>query len=288
MSEIRTILAGAGGGIATAATLELACRLADRFAAHLEAVHVRPDPRALFAGAVDIASPASAELVENLMREAATRAAQCRALFDEIVARHKFAQCDRPPPRLPGPSAWWRETEGNPAHLVAQQARFVDLVVLGRSDRVIHEPHSDTIEETLTRSGRPVLLAPSPAPETLGVKVALAWDGSPPAVRALAAALPFLAAAEEVLLLTAGEGRDSASLAAVDYLAWHGITTRYRHIERGPSRQVGRALLDAATAAGADLFVMGGYGQAPWREQLFGGATRTALASMPLPLLMMH
>jgi nucleotide-binding universal stress UspA family protein len=288
MSDIRTILAAASGGAATAATLELACRLADRFAAHLEVLHVRPDARTVFAGTIDIASPASTELLEGIMREAAARAAQSRALFDEIARRHKFAECLQPPPRLPGPSASWRAADGDAAHLVARHARFFDLVVLGRSDRVVHEPHSDTIEETLTRSGRPVLLAPTPAPETFGARIAIAWDGSPPAVRALAAALPFLATADEVLLLTAGAGGDDGTLAAVDYLAWHGITARYRHIDRAPSGKVGRVLLDAATEMGADLLVMGGYGQAPWRELLFGGATRTALATTPLPLLLMH
>jgi nucleotide-binding universal stress UspA family protein len=288
MSGIRTILAGAGGGAATAATLCLACRLAGRFAAHLEAVHVRPDPRAVFAGTVDIASPGSAQLIDSITREAAAGAAQSRALFDEVVARHKIAASDQPPPDLPGPSACWREAQGDAAHLVSRRARFFDLVVLGRSDRVAREPHTDTIEETLTHSGRPVLLAPSPAPKTFGTRIAIAWNGSPPAVHALAAALPLLDKAEEVLLLSAGESAEHGSLAAVDYLAWHGIVARYRGLDGGSGRQVGQALLDAATTAGADLMVMGAYGQAPWRELLFGGATRTALAAMPLPLFLMH
>ena len=107
-------------------------------------------------------------------------------------------------------------------------------------------------------------------------------------MRALAAALPFLATADEVLLLTAGEGGERGSLAAVDYLAWHGITARYQELEAGSGRHVGPALLDAAATAGADLVVMGAYGQAPWRELLFGGATRAALAATPLPLFLMH
>jgi hypothetical protein len=80
------------------------------------------------------------------------------------------------------------------------------MVVLGRSSRVVDEPSSHTIEAVLARSGRPVLLAPAHAPAEIGRFVAVAWNGSPQAVRALAASLPLLMAAESVLLITVGNG----------------------------------------------------------------------------------
>lgn len=42
---IRTILVPLSGGAATEGTTETACRLAHRFGAHIEALHVRADPR---------------------------------------------------------------------------------------------------------------------------------------------------------------------------------------------------------------------------------------------------
>jgi len=39
---------------------------------------------------------------------------------------------------------------------------------------------------------------------------------------------------------------------------------------------------------GSDLLVMGGYGHTRFREILLGGATRTVLESMTLPVLMAH
>ena len=42
---IRTILAPLSGGAASEGPVETACRLAKHFGAHLEALHVRSDPR---------------------------------------------------------------------------------------------------------------------------------------------------------------------------------------------------------------------------------------------------
>lgn len=286
--RIRTLLVAAGGGSATAGAIDLACQMARRFEAHLEGFHVLPDRRAVFAATGDIASPGSAALVDGIMAEASAKATQARAMFDQIVERHGIAHGSLPRFAAPGPSVSWREETGDASALVAARSRFCDLIVLGRSDRVMREPHSDTIEETLAHSGRPVLLAPEEAPSGVGYVIAVAWNGSPQAVRALSASLPFLEQANAVSLITAGEADAGGSAAAVDYLAWHGINAERRQLPAARGRHLGRILLDAAAAAKADLLVMGAYGHAPWREQLFGGATRAALSMMPLPLLLTH
>jgi nucleotide-binding universal stress UspA family protein len=288
--SIRTILAAASGGAASAGAVDLACQLARRFEAHVEGLHVLPDRDAIFAAAGEgIGGPVSAKLVESVLADAAAAAARTRALFDDILARHGIA-----PGGLPQlapahrPSARWHEETGDAASLVAHRGRFFDLVVLGRSGRVVRDPHSDTIEETLLHSGRPVLLSPAEPPSGIGYVVAVAWSGAPQGVRALAAALPFLEKANAVSLITVGEAAAAGGPQAIDYLAWHGVSAAHRKLAAGSARQIGRMLLDAARDCGADLLVMGAYGQAPWREQLFGGATRAALAQMPLPLLLTH
>ena len=285
--SIRTILAAASGGAATSGAIDLGCQLARRFEAHLEGFHVRPDPRSVFAATGDIAGPGSSTLVESIMAQAVAGAAEAHALFDEIIARHGIAH-GGVPQLARGPSASWREESGTAARLVAERGRFFDLVVLGRSDRVMHEPHSGTIEETLARSGRPLVLAPVEPPSGIGYVIAVAWNGSPQAVRALAAALPFLQKANAVSLITAGEEGPGGMHAAAEYLAWYGVNVERHLLPAAKGRRLGRILLQAARDVGADLLVMGAYGHAPWREQLFGGATRAALAQMPLPLLLVH
>lgn len=285
---IRTLLAAVSGGAARAGTIDLACQLARRFDAHVEGLHVRPDPRTVLAASGEIVSPGSGALVESIMEEAAAHAAETGALFDETIGRHGIPHRSVAHLAGGGPSANWREAAGSAPTEVARRGRFFDLVVLGRSDRVVHEPHSDTIEAVLAGTGRPVVLAPAEPPSGIGYVIAVAWNGSPQAVRALAAALPFLTAANAVTLMTAGDDDTAGSLAAVNYLAWHGINAELLRLPAAHGRQLGRSLLAAAVEAKADLMVMGAYGHARWREQLFGGATRAALAAMPLPLLLMH
>src|SRR5205085_1535338 len=185
-------------------------------------------------------------------------------------------------------SACWREESGYAPMLLAQRARFFDLVVLGRSERVVGGIYTDAIETAITGSGRPLLLASADAPPTVGETVAVTWNGSPEAVRALAASLPFIATARAVWLITAGANDRDSAVSAVEYLAWHGIKAQHRDLADRPGRHIGRLLLDAAQSCGADLLVMGGYGHAPWREAVFGGATREALGARTMPLLMVH
>jgi nucleotide-binding universal stress UspA family protein len=47
-------------------------------------------------------------------------------------------------------------------------------------------------------------------------------------------------------------------------------------------------LLSRAADLGADLLVIGAYGHSRVRELLLGGATRSILQSMILPVLMSH
>jgi nucleotide-binding universal stress UspA family protein len=51
---------------------------------------------------------------------------------------------------------------------------------------------------------------------------------------------------------------------------------------------VGNEILSRAFDLGADLIVMGAYGHSRMRELVLGGATRTVLESMTVPVLMSH
>jgi nucleotide-binding universal stress UspA family protein len=290
--DIRTILAAVSGGAASAGAIELACRLACRFGSHLEGYHVRLDPREMaLVGADGFGTALSGDLVELTMRDAADASAGARRLFDVAVKRHALPACDAPP--SPGTeaaplrqaSACWREETGHGATRVADRARFFDLLVLGRSSRVVDEPHSAAIEEALLASGRPVLIAPSAPPQAIGETVALAWNDSPQSARALAAAMPFLVTARAVHVLSVGDTR-AAEL--IRHLGWYGVRATADAVYPVPGVGVGELLLAAAHEQDADLLVMGGYGHAPWREALFGGATRQVIGTSLLPLLLSH
>jgi nucleotide-binding universal stress UspA family protein len=281
-----TILAAVSGGTASAGAVEIGCRLAKRFDAHIEGFHVTPDPRQfIMAAGFDV--PVTADLVDRLIEDGKQVAVKARADFEGAANRNGL-----PVGKTGGrnaPSASWREESGYAPIVVAERGRFFDLVVLGRSGRVVDQPHTDAIEQTLTRSGRPVLLAPAQVPASLGEIIAVGWDGSASAVHALSGTLKLLATARRVVVITVGKTNGSSSgSAVVDYLSWHGIAAQLRQVQPVQGCGAGELLLASAREADCDLLIMGGYGHAPWREVLFGGATRQIVSNSLLPVLLAH
>lgn len=122
-------------------------------------------------------------------------------------------------------------------------------------------------------------------------RIAVGWDGSRGAARAVSDALPFLRQAQAVEIVTdLGEKTlsDVASPEGLrDHLARHGIGTQ-AHVEPAGQGDAGAALLRRAEQSGADLLVMGAYGQSKLREFVLGGATRIILANARTAVLMSH
>jgi len=283
---LRTIFVAASGGTASDGAVETACRLAKRFEAHLEGFHVKVDPRDIVMMASDgFGMPISGDWIDKLVTDAGELAAKTKAAFIATVGRHGLPLAEQP---RPDASACWREETGYAPVLVAERARFFDLVVLGRSERVVDRPHTDTIEETLIHSGRPVLIAPAKAPDAIGDKIALGWNGTAESVRVLAASLPLLASAREVVIVTVGDDAAASASAVIEHLAWHGVKARHRKVMPVSGVGPGEQVLAETRDEGADLLVMGGYGHRPWRELLFGGATRQVIGHSLLPILIAH
>ena len=72
-----------------------------------------------------------------------------------------------------------------------------------------------------------------------------------------------------------------------EYLGRQDIDAGIR-IFRAKSTDVGQGLLDEAKAAGADVLLMGSYGQRLRRELVLGGVTRHIVEHAEIPVLMMH
>lgn len=291
MTNVKTILAAASGGSASGGAVELACRLARRFEAHIEGFHAKPDVFDLMRYDAGIGSSLPDTVIEKFTADANAAAAQVRVEFVAALARHGMDLAPRAANAMPGAigaSAVWCEETGYGPGLVARRARFFDLVVLGRSERVIENVHSDAVEETLVQSGRPVLLAPAVPPQSVGEHVAIGWNGSAEAVRVITAALPFLATARETLIASIGDLHHESARSVVDYLAWHDIKAKHVVVPSRADRAVGHQLLQAVAEEGADLLAIGGYGRMPWREFLFGGATRDVIGSSLIPVLLTH
>jgi nucleotide-binding universal stress UspA family protein len=128
--------------------------------------------------------------------------------------------------------------------------------------------------------------------ETIGREVLIAWSPRHEAARAMRDALPLLQHAEKVRLVAVASSDDEARqwqrdfADAVEWLGRHGVkTTASLTVSEV---DVGNELLSLAADPGVDLIVMGGYGHTRLREFVLGGATRTLLQSMTVPVLMSH
>ena len=172
------------------------------------------------------------------------------------------------------------------------QARYADLVVLSQPDPfdACSRLAPDLPGYLMFASGRPVLVVPhSAAVAQIGTKVLLAWDGSAEAARAACAALPLLQEAATVTVSIVNPDQSHGAQPGADialYLARHGV--RVDVSEHRTDADVGDAVLSLAAERHADLIVMGAYGHTRLRELILGGVTRTVLASMTVPVLMVH
>ena len=140
-------------------------------------------------------------------------------------------------------------------------------------------------------SGRPALFLPHAGKlDSPGRRVMVAWKPTPQSARAVTSALPLLRRAEHVTVVEWAPEPGGCRGAALDlktYLALHGVQATHERQEREPP-DVGEELLSRATTLDADLLVMGCYGHSRARELVLGGATRTVLRSMTLPVLFCH
>jgi nucleotide-binding universal stress UspA family protein len=140
-------------------------------------------------------------------------------------------------------------------------------------------------------SGKPTLTAGKPSrPFQVGT-VAVAWDFSRAAARAISDALPILELAKQVRIVTVdnekalGTKRSGEELAK--NLSRHGIDVVLDKVD-AKGRPIGEVLVSYTSSQNADLLVMGAYGHSKWREFVLGGATRSLLSKPPLPILLSH
>lgn len=171
----------------------------------------------------------------------------------------------------------------------AAHARYHDLALAGWE---AGNPTSQmTAEALIFGGGRPVLILPELSPRQAFEGVAIAWDGSRAAARAVADALPFLQRASRITVMTVvGEKRlaeEAAATRLADGLKARGFAAEALTVG-AEDCPIALTLQERAIAWGADLLVMGGYGHSRIRDFVLGGATQGTLDDLRLPVLMSH
>ena len=185
-----------------------------------------------------------------------------------------------------------RANMSNAADQFGRIARRFDLAIVGQVEPDGSPIQAMISESTLFESGRPMIIVPyvQMAPLKLD-RIMVCWDGSRPAARAIADAMPFLKQAKiiEVVSVTSERGKQD-EIEGADmghHLARHGFKVEVARIMRG-ELDVEDVLLSHAADSDADFMVMGGYGHSRLREFILGGVTRSILRTMTVPTLMSH
>lgn len=256
------------------ARTEQACALASTFDAHLVGLAVMPP--------LMVPGTAPTEVVIDLLTEQwELERSVLEALSDEFPAQAR---------RLGVAKVEARFTVGAPEQIVALHGRYADLIVVGQAS----SKEGGIAESLVLNAGRPVLIFPKDWEQRrVGERVLVAWNASREATRALTDALPLLSRANQVDVVTVnaepharGHGEEPGADIAL-YLARHEVRANVLPTV-GQDIDVGEWLLSRAADLGSDLIVMGAYGHSRLRELVLGGATRTMLQSMTVPVLMSH
>lgn len=177
----------------------------------------------------------------------------------------------------------WRDADTD--RKIVQHSLLADVVVVGQR-RPHGLPEHWSLESLLAASGCPILLVPAGWKEPrVPQRLAVAWNASKEARRAIVGAMPFLLRAHRVTVLAVDQDDDLAGIELLQHLARHGVRASMRHVDSiGPS--IGDTILSEASNLHADLIVMGAFSHAKSRRLMFGGVTQTIAKNASIPILM--
>ncbi|HEX4024676.1 MAG TPA: universal stress protein [Steroidobacteraceae bacterium] len=191
----------------------------------------------------------------------------------------------------------WRMVRGEARIVLPQHARYADLCILDTQMPAMSSSSGDNrlSEEILFTAGRPVLLMPQTGDfSTLGAHVAVAWNSSRAAARALNDALPLLEHSQQTTVITVN-ARDFVERPGalplpklLAHLQRHGISARSIELPDVSPAEIADTLQEQARAAGADILVAGAHGHTWLHEVLLGSVTRDLLSRLRLPVMMSH
>lgn len=273
----KTILVHADDTQSSDTRIEFATRLALAENAHLIGAATTGVSRFLYN---TISMDAGAPNIEPYLEALRQRAHERLVRFEEIVSRAGLTSYER------------RRSDDEAAGSISMQARYCDLVVLGQFDPEDNTPSdADLPQYVAMNSACPVLVHPyDKSFSSIGNRVLVAWNASTEASRAVRHALPLLKKAKTVELVvfnpdTVSHGTQPGDDIAL-FLARHDVKVNV--MQEKTNTDVGTSLLALADGLNSDLLVMGCYGHSRFREVLMGGATRSVLRSMKIPVLMAH
>ena len=227
-----------------------------------------------------IVHPPSAPMLPSEEVMTTARAADLRAERADTVAA--LRQAARTVVEAHGASATLVDVNETSYASLADQAAEARIFVASRPGGDDGDYIHQAVHTALFEAACPVLLLPPGGSHGFGKIVAVAWNDDARALEAVRDAIPLLRAAQAVHVLSA-----DCDARTLPILQQAGIRASL-HTLPDSAEPTGERLLAAAHQLGADLLVTGAFAHGAWREGVFGGVTRTMLASADIPLFMRH
>lgn len=284
---IRKILLPVRGDGKSEAVFSHAAKLARRYEAHLAVSYCRARPEDMLPFGVPLPGYMRDALKTQAEQLADAEEEKLKSEFLALAAHYDLAVTGKPD--IGKACASWTALSGKQVDVIKQFGRLADLICVAKPDRD-RNLGANTLKSALFHTGRPVLMCPSATnpPATLGENITIAWNGSTEAARAVALCGNIIASAGTITVLSAGADEIHGSSAAdlLDYLAFRGKKASLHRFEIGS--KVGFDLLAESAKLGADLMIMGAYGDSHERETLFGGNTQAVVDSAEMPVVLVH
>lgn len=269
--------------------LSLALAIGRKFNSHVDVLHIHPRPQDMIPPGVPLTHAFKGAIVDaanNMVKQEEDR---LRGLFDEYCKSHDLTVVPTDTEEFPTDqlSISWHEVEGKQADVIRQEVRFADLIVLPKPDRAA-ALGMNTLQAALFEVKRLTAVAPHREVSGECSHVAIAWNGSTEAARAVNASLPILQIAEKVSIVVAddADGGVARCRSIRRYLRQQGIDSEIATFKRGGS--VGKAILDKTSEIGANVLVMGAFGTQKRSDLVLGGVTQHVLENANFPILMAH
>ena len=219
---MKTILVPLPGLGTDQAALELASRVAAPFGSHLNALHVS---RSLADEVADLTGGegyVSQSLCDEIAADLNAKTAAAEQSFKTFCAKRKLPIL---PPHAVQPEicASWQHRTGRAIDEIVTIGRRHDVIVMSRHSDP-SAPHAATFGEIIVRCGRPLLIASPSLHEHTGRHIAIAWKNTRECAHALTAAMPLVALAERITVISVpeseGDGIDEEGEKLAERLRW--------------------------------------------------------------------
>ncbi len=263
-----------------------AAALARRMKVHVEISRCRPRPKDLMPFGVSIPKVMQKQMLaqfDNLadqegigLREQVTALCKAFNLDMSNVSEGKTA------------TAEYTEEAGRQVDVIRHHGRLASVIAVAQPDKDLNLG-TNTLKAALFHTARPVLMCPlqDNPPDVIGKNITIAWNGSLEATRAVAMSKSIISQADNITILSAGAEPNTPSVEdLVEYLFHWGVNAKVEMFK--PSRIVAKDLLALSKKLGADLLVMGAYGDSHEREVLFGGNTQYIVDHANMPVILVH